>query len=150
MDVHKLPQDELFKRFGVNPATGLTASQAKAAFEKHGPNALTPPPTTPEWVKFLQALFGGFAMLLWLGAVLCFIAYSIQATTMEQPPDDNLYLGIVLTAVVVACLYVALFTLLSIFEWSFSWPLNCQATKKAINISQGHSSWPFSTSKASI
>ena len=101
MDVHKLPQDELFKRFGVNPATGLTASQAKAAFEKHGPNALTPPPTTPEWVKFLQALFGGFAMLLWLGAVLCFIAYSIQATTMEQPPDDNLYLGIVLTAVVV-------------------------------------------------
>ena len=40
-------------------------------------------------------------MLLWLGAVLCFIAYSIQATTMEQPPDDNLYLGIVLTAVVV-------------------------------------------------
>merc|ERR1712226_105650 len=69
--------------------------------EKHGPNALTPPPTTPEWVKFLQALFGGFAMLLWLGAVLCFIAYSIQASTMEQPPDDNLYLGIVLTAVVV-------------------------------------------------
>merc|ERR1711963_510186 len=50
---------------------------------------------------FLQALFGGFAMLLWLGAVLCFIAYSIQATTMEQPPDDNLYLGIVLTVVVV-------------------------------------------------
>ena len=40
-------------------------------------------------------------MLLWLGAVLCFIAYSIQASTMEQPPDDNLYLGIVLTAVVV-------------------------------------------------
>merc|ERR1711981_418657 len=69
--------------------------------EKHGPNALTPPPTTPEWVKFLQALFGGFAMLLWLGAILCFVAYTIQATTMEQPPDDNLYLGVVLTAVVV-------------------------------------------------
>ena len=101
VDVHKLPQDDLFKRFGVNVTTGLTASQAKANFEKHGPNALTPPPTTPEWVKFLQALFGGFAMLLWLGAVLCFIAYSIQATTMESPPDDNLYLGIVLTAVVV-------------------------------------------------
>jgi len=101
VDVHKLPIEELYKRFGVNPVTGLTTSQAKAAFEKHGPNALTPPPTTPEWVKFLQALFGGFAMLLWLGAGLCFIAYSIQASTMEQPPDDNLYLGIVLTAVVV-------------------------------------------------
>ena len=33
-------------------------------------------------------------MLLWLGAILCFLAYSIQATTFEEPPDDNLYLGI--------------------------------------------------------
>ena len=101
VDVHKISADEVYRRFGTNPQTGLTAAQAKANLERDGPNALTPPPTTPEWVKFLQALFGGFAMLLWLGAVLCFIAYSIQATTMEQPPDDNLYLGIVLTAVVV-------------------------------------------------
>jgi len=101
IDSHKIPTEELFRRYGVNPERGHTAASAKAAYEKHGPNALTPPPTTPEWVKFLQALFGGFAMLLWLGAVLCFVAYTIQATTMEQPPDDNLYLGIVLTAVVV-------------------------------------------------
>ena len=101
VDVHKLTVDEVYRRFGTNPTTGLTAAQAKANFERDGPNALTPPPTTPEWVKFLQALFGGFAMLLWLGAVLCFVAYSIQATTMEEPPDDNIYLGIVLTAVVV-------------------------------------------------
>ena len=101
IDSHKISAEELFRRYGVNPERGHTAASAKAAYEKHGPNALTPPPTTPEWVKFLQALFGGFAMLLWLGAVLCFVAYTIQATTMEQPPDDNLYLGIVLTAVVV-------------------------------------------------
>ena len=101
VDVHKISVDEVYRRFGTNPQTGLTAAQAKANLERDGPNALTPPPTTPEWVKFLQALFGGFAMLLWLGAVLCFVAYSIQATTMEQPPDDNLYLGIVLTVVVV-------------------------------------------------
>jgi sodium/potassium-transporting ATPase subunit alpha len=101
IDSHKISQDELFRRYGINPERGHTAASAKAMIEKHGPNALTPPPTTPEWVKFLQALFGGFAMLLWLGAVLCFVAYTIQATTMEQPPDDNLYLGIVLTAVVV-------------------------------------------------
>jgi sodium/potassium-transporting ATPase subunit alpha len=69
--------------------------------ERDGPNRLTPPPKTPEWVKFCQNLFGGFALLLWLGAVLCFLAYSIQASTYEEPPDDNLYLGIVLTAVVV-------------------------------------------------
>merc|ERR1719458_1160816 len=40
-------------------------------------------------------------MLLWLGAGLCFLAYGIQATTLEEPPDDNLYLGVVLSAVVI-------------------------------------------------
>jgi len=101
VDVHKIPIEEVYRRFGTNPTTGLTPAQVKASQEKHGLNCLTPPPTTPEWVKFLKNLFGGFAMLLWLGAVLCFVAYGIQATTMEQPPDDNLYLGIVLTSVVV-------------------------------------------------
>ncbi len=86
---------------GTNLETGLTEAQARANLERDGPNALTPPPSTPEWVKFCQNLFGGFAMLLWLGAILCFLAYSIQATTFEEPPDDNLYLGVVLTGVVV-------------------------------------------------
>ena len=101
LDVHKITTSELCQRLGTNLETGLTEAQAKANLERDGPNALTPPPTTPEWVKFCQNLFGGFAMLLWLGAILCFLAYSIQATTFEEPPDDNLYLGIVLTGVVV-------------------------------------------------
>merc|ERR1712134_224193 len=73
---------------------------AAAKKKKTDANALTPPPTTPEWIKFCKNLFSGFAMLLWFGAILCFIAYSIQASAFEEPPDDNLYLGIVLTAVV--------------------------------------------------
>jgi len=100
IDVHKISVDELLKRFGTNIDNGLTADQAKAKFAEHGPNALTPPPTTPEWVKFCKNMFSGFAMLLWMGAVLCFVAYSIQASAFEEPPDDNLYLGVVLTAVV--------------------------------------------------
>jgi len=67
---------------------------------EYGKNELTPPPTTPEWVKFCQCLFSGFACLLWFGAILCFLAYGIQATAYEEPPDDNLYLGVVLTGVV--------------------------------------------------
>jgi len=101
LDVHKVDLDVLYKRYDTNIDTGLTTAAAKAGFEKHGPNALTPPPTTPEWVKFCQNLFSGFAMLLWIGAILCFVAYSIQASAYEEPPDDNLYLGVVLTAVVV-------------------------------------------------
>merc|ERR1712212_68944 len=100
LDVHKVSIEELCTRFSTNLNTGLTEAKAKSNLERDGPNALTPPPTTPEWVKFCQNLFGGFAMLLWLGAILCFIAYSIQASAFEEPPDDNLYLGIVLTAVV--------------------------------------------------
>merc|ERR1712061_298144 len=100
IDVHKVDVDVLCKRFNSDVENGLTKTQAEKGLEEHGPNALTPPPTTPEWVKFCQNLFSGLACLLWLGAILCFIAYSIQATAYEEPPDDNLYLGVVLTAVV--------------------------------------------------
>merc|ERR1719147_432133 len=100
IDVHKVTVDELCKRYGTNVENGLTDKQAQTNLAEYGPNALTPPPKTPEWVKFCQQMFSGFACLLWLGAILCFIAYSIQATAYEEPPDDNLYLGVVLTAVV--------------------------------------------------
>merc|ERR1712055_1249305 len=100
LDVHKVPIEELCKRFKTEIESGLTDTQAKKSLEEYGPNALTPPPKTPEWVKFCQNLFSGFACLLWLGAILCFVAYGIQASAYEEPPDDNLYLGIVLTAVV--------------------------------------------------
>merc|ERR1719266_3133232 len=101
LDVHKVEKEELFKRWGVtDPTRGLTESQVKENQAQYGPNALTPPKTTPEWIKFCKCLFSGFAMLLWVGAILCFVAYTIQATNYEEPPDDNLYLGVVLTAVV--------------------------------------------------
>merc|ERR1711971_1131004 len=100
IDVHKVSVDELCKRFNSNVAEGLNDDQVAKGIKEHGLNQLTPPPTTPEWIKFCQCLFSGFAMLLWFGAILCFIAYSIQANAYEEPPDDNLYLGIVLTAVV--------------------------------------------------
>merc|ERR1712073_109581 len=100
LDVHKIELEQLYKRFKTDLTNGLTTAQAKAGNEEHGLNQLTPPPTTPEWVKFCQNLFSGFACLLWIGAILCFLAYGIQASAYEEPPDDNLYLGIVLTAVV--------------------------------------------------
>nr|AUG84438.1 NaKATPase [Platynereis dumerilii] len=101
MDTHRISLDELCQRFGTNLDTGLTPEKAKEYFERDGPNELTPPKTTPEWIKFCTQLFGGFSLLLWIGAILCFVAYSIQASTYEDPPGDNLYLGVVLTAVVV-------------------------------------------------
>ncbi|XP_042856072.1 sodium/potassium-transporting ATPase subunit alpha-like isoform X3 [Penaeus japonicus] len=101
LDEHKVPIEELFQRLTVNPDTGLSQSEAKRRLERDGPNALTPPKQTPEWVKFCKNLFGGFSLLLWIGAILCFIAYSIETAAEEEPNKDNLYLGIVLTAVVI-------------------------------------------------
>jgi len=100
IDVHKVDLDVLCKRFKTSVENGLTDAGVQAGIAEHGLNQLTPPKQTPEWVKFCQCLFSGFAMLLWVGAILCFVAYSIQATNYEEPPDDNLYLGIVLSAVV--------------------------------------------------
>merc|ERR1712179_21575 len=100
LDVHKVTVDEILNRFKTNITNGLTSSQAQTNLAQYGLNQLTPPKTTPEWVKFCQCLFSGFAMLLWFGAILCFLAYGIQASAYEEPPDDNLYLGIVLSAVV--------------------------------------------------
>jgi len=101
MDEHKIPITELYSRLNTDPNMGLSTEQARIVMERDGPNELTPPKTTPEWLKFCKQLFGGFSLLLWCGAILCYIAYSIQSSQIENTPGDNLYLGIVLTAVVV-------------------------------------------------
>ncbi|XP_046693671.1 sodium/potassium-transporting ATPase subunit alpha-1-like isoform X1 [Silurus meridionalis] len=100
LDDHKLTLDELHNKYGTDINRGLSSSRAKEIFERDGPNVLTPPPTTPEWVKFCKQLFGGFCTLLWIGSFLCFLAFAIQITTENEPENDNLYLGIVLATVV--------------------------------------------------
>lgn len=72
---------------------GLTNAKARDYLVRDGPNALTPPPTTPEWIKFCRQLFGGFSILLWTGAILCFLAYAIQAATEDEPAGDNVRMG---------------------------------------------------------
>ncbi|XP_013868506.1 sodium/potassium-transporting ATPase subunit alpha-2 [Austrofundulus limnaeus] len=101
LDDHKISVEDVGRRYGVDLVRGLNNATAAEILARDGPNALTPPPTTPEWVKFCRQLFGGFSILLWIGAILCFLAYSIQAATEDEPVNDNLYLGVVLAAVVI-------------------------------------------------
>ncbi|XP_063069052.1 sodium/potassium-transporting ATPase subunit alpha-1b [Engraulis encrasicolus] len=101
MDDHKLTLDELSNKYGTDLIKGLTGARAAEILARDGPNALTPPPTIPEWVKFCKQMFGGFSMLLWTGAMLCFVAYGVQAAMEDEPANDNLYLGVVLSVVVV-------------------------------------------------
>ena len=78
-------------------AEGLTEKQIETGQKLFGFNELTPPPQTPEWVKCLHTQKGFFNLLLWAGSILCFISYAL-----DQASPDNLYLGIVLAAVVIA------------------------------------------------
>ncbi|CAH8596053.1 unnamed protein product [Heterobilharzia americana] len=92
MDEHKISLEELYSRLSSDPENGLKSEEVKVRLQRDGPNALTPPKTTPKWVKFCKTLFGGFAMLLWIGAILCFIAYGIQKSSEGEDVKDNLYL----------------------------------------------------------
>ena len=101
VDAHLVDVDVLCKRFNTNFSTGISNASAEAGIAKNGLNKLTPPKTTPEWIKFCRHLLGGFSILLWAGSILCFVMYALQAAEIEEPPGDNLYLGIVLATVVV-------------------------------------------------
>ncbi|XP_074118401.1 LOW QUALITY PROTEIN: sodium/potassium-transporting ATPase subunit alpha-2-like [Sminthopsis crassicaudata] len=101
MDDHTLTLEELSQKYGVDLTKGLSHKQAKDNLLRDGPNTLTPPPTTPEWIKFCRQLFGGFSILLWIGAILCFLAFGIQSFMIKKPEKDNLFLGLVLACVVI-------------------------------------------------
>lgn len=101
LDEHKVELSELLARTQTDADKGLTSEQAAQKLEEFGYNELTPPKTTPEWIKFCQQLFGGFSTLLWAGAILCFIAYAIETSKNKNAMKDNLYLGIVLATVVI-------------------------------------------------
>ena len=74
---------------------GLSEDLAASVLQRDGPNAITPPRQTPEIIKFLKQLFGGFAALLWAGAIMCFglfIAQLIQGSSEM----DNVIVSIVI------------------------------------------------------
>lgn len=98
---HKIPLAQLLDQLQTDPQNGLTQEQAHEIWLRDGPNQLTEVRGSSQWVKFCKNIFGGFATLLWVGAFLCFFAYSIQVSTIESVSPDNLYLGIVLVFVVV-------------------------------------------------
>lgn len=94
MDEHTVDLDELYSRLSTS-GEGLSGDEAARRLEVQGENRLTPPKQTPEIVKLIKEMTGFFSLLLWAGAILCFVGYGLKSEV------DNLYLGIVLTAVVI-------------------------------------------------
>lgn len=75
---HMLDLQRLCEKYNTNSKTGLTNERAEHLLERDGLNAISPPKVTPEYVKFLKCMCGGFAALLWSCAILCFILYAID------------------------------------------------------------------------
>uniref|UniRef100_G3RT56 Sodium/potassium-transporting ATPase subunit alpha n=1 Tax=Gorilla gorilla gorilla TaxID=9595 RepID=G3RT56_GORGO len=101
LDDHKLSNRELEEKYGTDIIMGLSSTRAAELLARDGPNSLTPPKQTPEIVKFLKQMVGGFSILLWVGAFLCWIAYGIQYSSDKSASLNNVYLGCVLGLVVI-------------------------------------------------
>ena len=96
MTEHQEDLDSLLAKYGTDVSAGMTTAAAIARQKIDGLNQLTPPKQKPEWLKFLEQLTDFFSLLLWGGAVLCFVGYGLKSE------KDNLYLGSVLAGVVLA------------------------------------------------
>ena len=95
VDYHTTPVPELLTRFECSRPTGLTAARAAQQLKTVGPNVPSPPPS--QWArKTFTYLFGGFGAVLFIAAILVFVAWK----PLGQPPAvANLALAIVLILV---------------------------------------------------
>lgn len=91
-EFHIQPIEKVAAQFETSCTYGLSSSQADEALETYGPNRPSKPPR--QFVRrFLMNTFGGFGILLFLGGILCAIAYK----PLGQPPSAaNLALSVVL------------------------------------------------------
>lgn len=102
---HFIALESLCEKLNTNVEMGLTEEQASNIFLRDGPNILTPPKVTPEYIKFIKCMFHGFAALLWVCAALCFILYLI--TYLSDEPDTGIaWLGVI---IVIICIISGVF-----------------------------------------
>ncbi|KAL4479698.1 hypothetical protein ABPG73_017919 [Tetrahymena malaccensis] len=92
---HKISLDKLYKKYQTSFQKGLASDQAIKLLQENGENKLTEKEKTPWWVLLLKELTNGFAIMLWLGGILCFITYALNSSD-----PSNLYLGIVIIIVI--------------------------------------------------
>jgi len=93
-DEHKIRIEELYERLNSSVA-GLTREEATKRQRINGPNMIEAPKKPPFALRFGKHLVNFFAILLWTGSLLAFLA------EWFSPGEGNVYIGIALAAVVV-------------------------------------------------
>ena len=95
MTDHWIPLEELLQKLRLDDLNqGLNEAAASKRLLEEGENVLKQKPVTPWYFLLLKQLTGFFALLLWCGSVLSYVAYDLT--------DDiqNLYLSVVIALVV--------------------------------------------------
>ncbi|XP_049869369.1 sodium/potassium-transporting ATPase subunit alpha-B-like [Pectinophora gossypiella] len=102
--VHFLSPKQLEVVYRTSIENGLTDSFAAELLARDGPNQLRELKSNGYWKLFCHNLFGWFQCVLWVGAVLNFIAFFCTKSDDEGTGHSNkdyLYLGCVITATIV-------------------------------------------------
>lgn len=68
--------------------------------QKNGPNCLVATHTKSKIVLLLEKLFSGYAAVVWMGSLLSFVAYGLEAAVNNETPLDNVYMGIMLVGTI--------------------------------------------------
>eukprot|EP01039_Chlorochromonas_danica_P011218 gene11218-12512_t len=104
---HMYPLEVIAEKFhtaidfhAIEKSPGLTSDMAEKLLKEYGPNVLTPPPKVPLWLLFLMQFASALMVLLEITALLCIILYIVSPSV-----QDNLYLGVLLFAVVIVTCY---------------------------------------------
>ena len=74
---------------------GLPEQEVELRKKTYGPNSLPEKKKTPGIVLFLEEITSTFSLLLWIAAILSFVAYGL-----DQNEKSNLYLAVVVIAII--------------------------------------------------
>ena len=88
----ELKANELERTYLEN---GLSKEEVELRQKTYGPNSLPEPKQTPKIVKFLNEISSVFSILLWIAALLSFLAYGLDTTDM-----GNMWLGVVIVIII--------------------------------------------------
>jgi magnesium-transporting ATPase (P-type) len=73
MDIHTIIESQVYEALQSSKA-GLDENEARRRLEKYGPNQISELPKTPLLFRFLANFYHFFAILLWIGGALSFVA----------------------------------------------------------------------------
>jgi sodium/potassium-transporting ATPase subunit alpha len=79
LDWHIIAADEVLQQLSASEKAGLDEAQVHRKREACGKNVFSPPPNRM-FRKVLGWIFGGFGSLLFVGSIMCFVAWYVLIT----------------------------------------------------------------------